>query len=95
MEDNVFSLGEAIKLFMRKSNLKSQLQTINLAKIWEDIMGTTCARYTTKLEIFQKKLIIHTTEAALKQEINYAKTKIIERINEEFGETVINDLVVR
>jgi hypothetical protein len=93
--DDAINIGQAIRQFLQKSNIKGDMQVLRLQPIWEDIMGVTCAKYTSKLEIFQKKLIVHTKEAALRQEIVYAKEKIIERINEAFGEKVINEVVVR
>ncbi len=93
--DGAVSLGQAIRQFLQKSKLKNEMYSVELPHIWEQIMGKTSARYTSKLEIFQQKLIVHTTEAALKQEIVYSKTIIIARINEAFNEQLINEVVVR
>ena len=58
-------------------------------------MGKTIANYTDKIEIINSTLFISTTVAPLKNELIYQKTKIIERVNEELGEKVIKEVVVK
>jgi hypothetical protein len=93
--DTEISIGKAIQLYLKKSKLKGNMQAMQLNYIWEKIMGVTIAKYTSKLEIFEKKLIIHTSMAPLKQELNYQKEKIIERVNEALHEQLINEVVIK
>ncbi len=93
--DTELSIGQAIQLYLKKSKLKGNMQAMQLMYIWESIMGKTIAKYTTKLEILERKLIIHTSIAPLKQELNYQKEKIIERVNEALHEELINEVVIK
>lgn len=62
---------------------------------WETIMGKTIAKYTEKLQVIGTTLYITTPVAPLKQELVYQKAKIIERVNEAMGETLIKEVIVR
>lgn len=89
------SMQDAIKLFLKQSNLKSGMQALQIDDVWEQIMGKTIAKYTDKIQIINKTLFISSTVAQLKHELLYQKEKIIERVNEALGEKVINDVVIK
>ena len=89
------SIGDALKEFLKKSRLKSGVQALRVEEAWGKIMGKTIANYTDKIEIINSTLFISTTVAPLKNELIYQKEKIIERVNEELGEKVITEVVVK
>jgi hypothetical protein len=89
------SLGDAIQQFLKGSRLKHGIQAMKIEDAWEDIMGKTIAKYTDKIEIAGGKLYVSTSIAALKNELMYQKTKIIERVNEALGEKTIFDVVIK
>ncbi|MFT4154616.1 DUF721 domain-containing protein [Parafilimonas sp.] len=88
-------LGDALKEFLNRSKLKAGLRAVQIEGIWEDVMGKTIARYTDKIQIINNTLFVYTSVAALKQELVYQKTKIIERINEALHEKAITDIVIK
>ncbi len=90
-----FSMQEAMKLFLKQSRLKGNIQALQIEDVWEQIMGKTIAKYTDKIQIINHTLFITSTVAQLKHELLYQKEKIIERVNEALGEKVINDVVIR
>jgi len=89
------SMGDAIKMFLKKSRLKTGIQALQIEEVWEKLMGKTIARYTEKIQIINHTLIIKTHVGPLKQELMYQKDKIIIRVNEELGENVIKDVVIQ
>jgi hypothetical protein len=90
-----YSLGDALQKFLDESRLKGSVQALRIAEAWEQIMGKTIAKHTDKLQIFGDKLIISTSVAPLKQELNYQKDKIILRVNEALGKQVIKEVIVQ
>lgn len=88
-------MGDALKQFLTKSNLKNGIRKVQIESVWEDIMGKTIARYTDKIQIIQNTLFIYTSVAPLKQELQFQKSKIIERVNEAMQEKVIHEVVIQ
>lgn len=88
-------IGEAVKQFINKSRLKDGLRGVQIQVVWEEIMGKTIAKYTDRVEVKNNTLFIWTAVAPLKNELIYQKEKIIERINEAFGEDLITQVVVQ
>lgn len=90
-----YSIGEAIHKFLQRSNLKNGVRAIQIEEIWEKLMGKTIAQYTDKIQIVNQKLFITTSVGPLKNELTYQKNQIIERVNEEFGETIISEVIIQ
>ncbi|MBI2282666.1 MAG: DUF721 domain-containing protein [Bacteroidetes bacterium] len=90
-----FHIGDAIKGFLHKSNLRNGIRAVQIEEIWEQLMGKTIAKYTDKIQIINQKLFIHTAVGPLKNELLYQKQQIIDRVNEAFGEKVINEVIIQ
>ena len=90
-----YSLGDALKKFLDKSQLKGSIQALQIEEVWEQIMGKTVARYTDKIQIHGHTLYVNTTIAPLRQELMYQKDKILQRVNEALGEKVIKEVVIK
>ena len=90
-----FHIGDAIKGFLNKSRLRNGIRAVQIEEIWEQLMGKTIAKYTDKIQIINQKLFIHTTVGPLKNELMYQKQQIIDRVNEAFGEKVINEVIIK
>jgi len=90
-----YSIGEALKSFLESSRIKGGIQALQIKDAWEQIMGKTVARYTDKLQIIGDKLIVTTNVAPLKHELIYQKEKIKQRVNEAFGQRVINEVIIQ
>ncbi len=92
---SALNLGDAMKQYLEKSRLKTGVQALQIREAWEAIMGKTVARYTEKIQIVNKTLMVHTTVGPLRQELIYQKPKIIERVNELLGPGTIKDVVIK
>lgn len=90
-----YHIGDAIKGFLKKSHLKNGVRAVQIEEIWEKLMGKTIAKYTERIQIINQKLFIHTSVGPLKNELLYQKQQIIDRVNEAFGEKVINEVVIK
>lgn len=90
-----YSMGDALKKFMAESRLRGSIQALQIEDAWEEIMGKTCARYTDKVQVIGDTLIVTTSVAPLKQELNFQKEKIIDRVNEVLGQKIIKKFVVK
>ena len=80
---------------MNKSHLRNGIRAVQIEEIWETLMGKTIAKYTDKIQIIHQKLFINTAVDPLKNELLYQKPQIIARVNEAFGEEVINEVVIQ
>ncbi|SEW38356.1 Protein of unknown function [Chitinophaga sp. YR573] len=95
MRHGITSMGDALKEFMDKSRMKPRLTEVRIQENWEQMMGKTISRYTESIQLIDGKLMITTTVAPLKQELNYSKDKIIKLVNEMLGERLVREVIIR
>ncbi len=90
-----YSVGEALNLLLERSRWKSRVMEIRIREEWEAIMGKTISRYTRRVSLRDKTLYIDSDQAVLRQELSAGKARIVERVNEYFGERLIEEVQVR
>ena len=88
-------LKDTIKAFLKQNNLQDKVMEVRIRTCWEKLMGNGIAVHTTRIELRDKKLHLTFDSAALKQELSYTKSKVIDSMNEELGENVIEEIVIR
>ncbi|MFY8108958.1 MAG: DUF721 domain-containing protein [Bacteroidia bacterium] len=92
---NEQSLKDIIGQFLEKDKLGLQLKEAKLVADWEKIAGTMIANHTTKLYVNGGKLYLYIDSPALKQELNYQRTKLVELVNQFVGSDFIEEVVLR
>lgn len=89
------SLQDAMRQFLKQSRLEKGVQAVQIEEVWEQVVGTTIAKYTDSIQLSGNTLFISSQVAPLKNELIFQKKQIIERINELMGEYVVKEVVVR
>lgn len=64
-----------------------------MKKEWENVIGQTIARQTLSLKIDKDILYVGLNSPALRQELGYARSSIIEALNNAVGKDLIRDIV--
>jgi predicted nucleic acid-binding Zn ribbon protein len=93
--NNEQPLDEAIQDFLNAYNLGSKLDEVKLINSWEDIVGKLVAKHTNNLYIRRKVLFVNLDSDALRAELSYSKSLLLQRLNEFVGKPLIKDIVFR
>lgn len=75
--------------------LDEKIDEHKLIRSWEKAVGPMIARHTTGIYISNKKLVVTIDSAPLRQELLYARGKIIKDLNAMVGSQVADELVLR
>ena len=86
------SLKDAIGKFLKDFHLEEKLNETRLVGSWEKIAGKLIARHTEDIFVREQVLYIRADSAALKQELTYMKSKLIDKLNKAAGIEVIKDI---
>ena len=90
---NEITLKEAIKqLFKAYPFIKDKVNENKISEIWEKVMGKMIAKRTKSIILKKRVLIVEINSASLRNELSFAKEKIIKIINAEFEEEVIDEI---
>ena len=89
------SLGAAIKEFLQTYHLEEKVNEQRLMRAWGELLGRLVSNHTKRLYIRNRILYAEIDSAPLRNELGYAREKIINALNNEVKAEVIIDLVLK
>lgn len=88
-------IEDILKEFVKKNNLQSGLDKVNVHEAWANLMGNGVNNYTTAIELKHETLYVQLSSSVLREELSYGTEKIIKMLNESIGKEVVKKLVLR
>ena len=85
-------IGEVIKELLKNYDITSKFNEAHVITSWDKLMGPSVTKYTVKIEVEKRILFVKLSNAALKQELSYARQKIKKMLNDEVGEEILLDV---
>ena len=95
MRNNEVILKDAIKGMIKHYNLSHKVNESKIINTWEKQVGKMISKHTTNVFLDNRKLFISLDSAPLRQELLYAREKMVKIINENLGENVIDEIILR
>lgn len=92
-KSNEQTLGEAIRELINTYRIKGKLDEVKLIGSWEKVTGKLIMKYTRDIYIKNRKLYIRIDSPALKNELMYSRSHMVDSLNREAGSTVIDEIV--
>jgi predicted nucleic acid-binding Zn ribbon protein len=86
------SLRQVIEELIGAYRLSDKLNQARVISLWDNVVGKMIARDTTHLYIKHKTLYEKLNSPALREELGYAKSKLIKSLNKAAGAEVIEDI---
>lgn len=90
---NEQTLKEVIQSLLEAYRLKDGLQESKLIHSWDKIAGPFIAKNTESIYIRKKTLYVRIGSPALKNELSFARSKLIDALNKEVQQEVIEEIV--
>ena len=87
-------LKAVIEEFLKTFRLEDKLGETRIIGSWEKVVGAMVARHTQRLSIRNKVLYVKLDSAALRNELMFAREKIVKALNKEAGTATIEEIVL-
>jgi len=88
-------LRDLLNKMLKAYSLGNKLDEKSLIKSWEEIVRKMIAKHTTDLYYRDQKLYIKLDSAPLRQELSYAKSSIVEKLNQKAGKMMVKEIILR
>lgn len=95
MRANDRPLKDVVLEILKKYRLQDHLEETSLLGEWEKIAGKLISSHTSGLYIKDGILFVKVDSAALRQELQYRKEKLIDLLNKNAGKVLIREIVFR
>ena len=82
----------ALKKLLKTSGLKKAVSQQSAMDLWPTILGKTISKNTEPVSIEHGILTVRTKTPAWRQELQFQKKQIIEKLNKKLNEKVIKDI---
>jgi len=89
---NDHTLKEVINELLKEYRLSDRLKEIKIIESWPKIVGKMIAKHTTGIYFRNKRLYVTIDSAAMREELHYAKTKLLKSLNKLVGENFIEEI---
>ncbi len=87
-------LKAVIEEFLKTFRLEDKLGETRIIGSWEKVVGAMVARHTQRLSIRNKVLYVKLDSAALRNELMFAREKIVKALNKEAVTATIEEIVL-
>ena len=91
-KSNEINIGEAIRLFIKEYGMEERVLESMAIDAWHDQMGDFMKKYTETLYVKNRVLFVRISEPALKNELQYGRSKIQTHINEYIQQDFIKEI---
>lgn len=86
------TIKEVIEELIAAYHIGDKLNQARVIGLWDQVVGKMIARETTHLYIKNRILYVKLNSPALRQELGYARTKLVKSLNKAAGSEVISDV---
>jgi predicted nucleic acid-binding Zn ribbon protein len=90
---NEQSLKEVIDELIKTYKLEDGIAASRVINSWEKVAGSMIFKHTEKIFLRKNKLYLKLDSPALKQELSFAKSRIIKKLNKTIDQNLIEDIV--
>ncbi|HAL81160.1 MAG: DUF721 domain-containing protein [Sphingobacteriales bacterium] len=87
------SLKEAIEQMMQVYKIKRKFDETGIIAHWPELVGKPVANRTKELFVRDKKLFLRIESSVIKNELMLMRTQIINKINEESGAVLVEEII--
>ena len=87
-------IGNILVKMLEYYGLKDKFNEVRIKNYWKEQMGVTVSEHTKLIFVKNNKLYIQITAAGLRQELSFAKDKILKMMNDYLGEEFILEVIL-
>ncbi|MBO7074041.1 MAG: DUF721 domain-containing protein [Bacteroidales bacterium] len=93
-DPNLTTLGEMIKAFYHDNHRDSALDEQRILDSWNDIVGDFIAAHTLKKSIKNGIFYVKVDADSLRNELVYAKSMLLKKLNSKAESEILKDIVI-
>lgn len=94
-KSNQQSIGAVIRKLLKNQKLEGRLKELDVLKLSEELLGKNLMKYINDLSVKNGTLIIKVKSAVVRNELFYQKSEIIKKINEQVGNEILKEIILK
>jgi len=94
-KSNQQQIGAVIKKLLKNQQLEGRLQELDLLDNCKEILGENLMKFVKEISIKDGILNIKVSSAVVRNELSYQKSKIIEKMNNQAGNEIVKEIILK
>lgn len=94
-KSNQQQIGTVIKKLLKNQQLEGRLQELDLLDKSKEILGEKLMKFVKEISIRDGILNIKVSSAVVRNELSYQKSKIIEKMNNQAGNEIVKEIILK
>jgi hypothetical protein len=94
-QSNQQPLKEVIEDWLATHPMANKAKETQIVHIWGQLLGPSVKNRTTSIYFNKGKLNVKLDSSVLRNELSFAREKIIENMNKELGENLVQELILK
>ncbi len=94
-KSNQQSIGAVIRKLLKNQKLEGRLKELDVLKLSKELLGKNLMKYINDLSVKNGTLIIKVKSAVVRNELSYQKSEIIKKINEQVGNEILKEIILK
>ena len=94
-KSNQQQIGAVIKKLLKNQQLEERLQELDLLDNCKEILGENLMKFVKEISIKDGILNIKVSSAVVRNELSYQKSKIIEKMNNQAGNEIVKEIILK
>jgi hypothetical protein len=94
-KSNDNTIKELLDRYVSTFKLKGKLTEVEILNSWESVVGEVVAKHTSKIYMSGPRLYVYLDSSVVRQELSYAREKIIADLNEKAGYDAVGEIILK
>ncbi|MDR1552125.1 MAG: DUF721 domain-containing protein [Prevotellaceae bacterium] len=86
---------KAIKLFVKQLGLESGFKQYRIMKMFNEMAGESVVKHIKKKTLRERKLFVFFDSSVARNQIFMQRTAIIQNINQQYGEYILEEIILK
>ena len=87
------SLKDVILAIFKRYRLNYGIDKVRVKEAWVEVVGAPIVKFTVSVRLQGSKLYVTLNNTALREDLNYGKSKLVTLLNEYLQKEVVKDIV--
>ena len=88
-------IGDVIRKLIQNPKISKKMDELDAIEAWEKCIAKPLHKYIKEQKIYKGILYIKITSSAMRNELSYKKTEILEEIKTKIGKEIITDIIFK
>ncbi|MFC2086358.1 DUF721 domain-containing protein [Bacteroidota bacterium] len=88
-------LKAVIAEYLKALRIDGKVKQVGVISSYEKVVGKTIAKATSKIYFRENILVLELNSSVIRNELYMHKQKLKDRLNEEAGENIVEDVVLK